>query len=65
MLRTAFHRLASDVRFQVTLALLVIAASVVALVITGSPGTIGLVLSVIAIVAGGAKAWHQQSSPSR
>jgi hypothetical protein len=63
--RTVFHKLGTDLKLQVAVVLLAVAASVVVLLVTESLGASALVLSVFGIVVGGAKAWHEQSSLSR
>jgi uncharacterized membrane protein len=62
MARTVFHKLGSDLRFQVAYVLLAVAVSLVVVLVTGSPGTGGLVASALAFVSAGAKYRHEQAS---
>jgi hypothetical protein len=55
MPHTAFQKLSTDWRFQVTFGLLAVAISVVISLVTGKVGAGGLVLSVLAMLLGGAQ----------
>jgi hypothetical protein len=63
--RTVFHKLGSDLRFQVAYALVAIAISLVVVLVTGRPGWGGLMLSASTFVIAGAKYRHEQASLNR
>jgi uncharacterized membrane protein len=65
MAHTVFHKLSTDWRFQATFGLLAVAISVVISLVTGEVGAGGLVLSVSAMLLGGAKYRHERSSLPR